>query len=150
MENQDTNQSLFDLRFDENVKQNLRSAAVWGGIAAIISISGSALGLINYFVQAGKPKTYRFEGFQEMRTQASSSNSIVSVIITLLIAIFLFYFLNQFSKTTKAGIDGNNSQQISQGLGSLSSYFKIIGVLLIICIVIFGLVVLVLGIGSKT
>ncbi len=60
MENQDTNQSLFDLRFDENVKQNLRTAATWGGIAAIISIIGSALGLINYFVQAGKPKTYRF------------------------------------------------------------------------------------------
>ena len=149
MENQDTNQSLFDLRFDENVKQNLRTAATWGGIAAIISIIGSALGLINYFVQAGKPKTYRFEGFQEMRVQTNNSNNLVSVIITLLIAIFLFYFLNQFAKTTKAGIDGNNPQQISQGLGSLSSYFKIIGVLLIICIVIFGLVILVLGIGSK-
>src|SRR5260221_6308597 len=149
MENQDTNQSLFDLRFDENVKQNLRTAATWGGIAAIISIIGSALGLINYFVQAGKPKSYRFEGFQEMRVQTNNSNNLVSVIITLLIAIFLFYFLNQFAKTTKAGIDGNNPQQISQGLGSLSSYFKIIGVLLIICIVIFGLVILVLGIGSK-
>ncbi len=84
-----------------------------------------------------------------MRVQTNNSNNLVSVIITLLIAIFLFYFLNQFAKTTKAGIDGNNPQQISQGLGSLSSYFKIIGVLLIICIVIFGLVILVLGIGSK-
>jgi small-conductance mechanosensitive channel len=149
MENQDTNQSLFDLRFDENVKQNLRAAATWGGIAAIISIIGSALGLINYFVQAGKPKTYRSEGFQEMRVQANNSNNIVSVIITLFIAIFLFYFLNQFAKTTKAGIDGNNPQQISQGLGSLSSYFKIIGVLLIICIVIFGLAILVIGMSSK-
>ena len=149
MENQDTNQSLFDLRFDENVKQNLRAAATWGGIAAVISIIGSALGLINYFVQAGKPKTNRFEGFQEMRVQTNNSNNIVSVIITLLIAIFLFYFLNQFAKTTKAGIDGNNPQQVSQGLGSLSSYFKIIGVLLIICIVIFGLAILVIGMGSK-
>ena len=144
MENQDTNQSLFDLRFDENIKQNLRATAQWGGIAAIISISKSALGLINYFIQMGKAKTYRFEGFQEMRVQASSTNNLASVIITLLISIFLFYFLNQFARITKAGIDNNNPEQISQGLGNLSSYFKIIGVLLIICIVLFGLAMLVI------
>jgi ABC-type Fe3+ transport system permease subunit len=148
MENQDTNQSLFDLHFDENVKQNLKGAATWAGIAAIISIAGSFLGLISYFIQKGKPKTYQFEGFQEMRAQTERSTNIVSVILTLIIGLFLFYFLNRFARITKAGIDSNNQQQIGEGLGNLSSYFRIIGVLFIIGIIFFCLALLI-GIGSK-
>lgn len=147
MENQDTNQSLFELHFDENVKQSLRGAATMGGVAALVSILGSALGLINYFVAKNNPKTDRFESLPEMRTETTGSGNLAGVILSLIISIFLFYFLNRFSKITKAGIDGNNQLQISEGLGSLASYFKIIGVLLIICIVLVALV-LAVGIGS--
>ena len=41
MENSTSDKSLFDLSFDENVKQSLKGAATWGGIAAIVSLIGS-------------------------------------------------------------------------------------------------------------
>ena len=148
MENQDVNKSLFDLSFDENTKQQLKGAATWGGFAAIISLAGSILAIISYFIQRGNTKSYQFEGFPEMRAQSQSSGNIVSAFITFIIGLVLFYFLYKFSKKTKAGVDGSNQPLISEGLGSLSSYFKIIGVILILCIVFIGLAVLI-GIGSK-
>jgi len=147
MENQDTGKSLFDLSFDENSKQQLKGASTWGGYAAIISIAASVLSLVNYFIQRNNVKSYQFEGFPEMRTTAGSGN-IVSAFISFIVAIFLFYFLNKFSKTTKAGIDGSNQPLISEGLGSLASYFKIIGVLLILCIVFVGLALMIV-LGSR-
>ena len=147
MENQDAGKSLFDLSFDENAKQQLKGAATWGGFAAIIAITGSILAFINYFIQKSNPKSYQFEGFPEMRAQSQSSGNFVSVIITFVLGIVLFYYLNKFSRSTKAGIDGSNQQMISEGLGNLSTYFKIIGVLLIIAIV-FVCLALLIGIGS--
>ena len=146
MENQDTDKSLFDLSFDENTKQQLKGAATWGGIAAIVAIIGAILSFINYFIQKNNVKSFQFEGFPEMRTSQSSGN-IVSSIITLALGIVLFYYLNKFSKSAKAGVDGSNQQMINEGLGSLSTYFKIIGVLLIIAIV-FVCFALLIGIGS--
>jgi hypothetical protein len=146
MENQDTDKSLFDLSFDENTKQQLKGAATWGGIAAIVAIIGAILSLINYFIQRNNVKSFQFEGFPEMRAQ--SSGNIVSSIVTFGLSIVLFYLLNKFSKSTKAGIDGSNQPMINEGLGSLSTYFKIIGVLLIIAIA-FVCLALLIGIGTK-
>lgn len=144
MENQDITPSLFDLKADENVKQQLRGAAHWGGIAALVSMIVTGLGLVNYIVESAKPKPsfYRSEGFERNFIQTEQSDNIVSVVISLIIGIFLFIFLNRFSKNTKAGIDGDNQELVTEGLGNLSTYFKIIGVLLIIILVLFGLALL--------
>ena len=69
------------------------------------------------------------------------------MVITLIIGIILFYFLNKFSRSAKAGVDTNDHYLINEGLGSLSTYFKFIGVLLIIILVLFALGILI-GIGQ--
>ena len=146
MEN--NNKSLFDINFDENVKQNLKGAAKWGGIAAIVSLVGSILGLVNYFVEKGKTPKYVGSGYESIRVQqATDAGGFVSVAITLIIGIILFVFLNRFSRKAKSGVDTSDQYLINEGLGSLSTYFKFIGVLLIILIVLFGLALLI-GIGQ--
>ena len=148
MENSTSDKSLFDLSFDENVKQSLKGAATWGGLAAIVSLIGSILGLVNYFVEKGKESRYGGNSLEEMQIQqAANTGGFVSVVITLIIGIILFYFLNKFSRSAKAGIDTNDHYLINEGLGSLSTYFKFIGVLLIIILVFFALGILI-GIGQ--
>ena len=148
MENSTSDKSLFDLSFDENVKQSLKGAATWGGLAAIVSLIGSILGLVNYFVEKGKESRYGGNSLEEMQIQqAANTGGFVSVVITLIIGIILFYFLNKFSRSAKAGIDTNDHYMINEGLGSLSTYFKFIGVLLIIILVLFALGILI-GIGQ--
>lgn len=147
MENSNTDKSLFDISFDETVKQNLKGAATWAGIAAFVSLIGSILGLVNYFI--AKQRITRYDGFEGIRTQqVTTVTGFVSVAISLIIGIILFVFLNKFSMKSKAGVDGNDQYLINVGLASLSTYFKFIGVLLIIIIVIAGLVFMI-GVGQN-
>jgi hypothetical protein len=146
MENINLDKSLFDISFDENVKQNLKGAAIWGGIAAIASLIGSILSLVNYFVQKGRINRYG-GGYREAQ-QAANIGGFVSVAITLIIGILLFVFLNKFSRMSKSGVDAGDPHLINEGLGSLSTYFKFIGVLLIIMIFLVGLSVMI-GIGQN-
>ncbi len=136
MENTGTDKSLFDINFDENVKFNLKGAALWGGIAAIVSLVGSIIGLIDYFVQRQKIKriysSYGDIGLQ----QPDQTGGFVSVFISLVIGIVLFVFLNKFSKKTKLGVDTNDQYLINEGLRGLSAYFKTMGILVIIVIVL--------------
>ena len=142
MEN--TNQSLFDINFDENVKQSLKGAAIWGGIAAIVSLVGSILGLVNYFVQKAKMDRFYSEGGEEiMRMQRTSeAGGLFNVALSLIIGIILFVFLFKFSNKTKTGVDTSDQYVINEGLGSLATYFKFIGILMIIFIALVGLVFL--------
>ncbi len=144
MENVNPDKSLFDISFDENVKQNLKGAATWGGIAAIASLIGSILGLVSYFVEKGKLDRYGNSDAQ----LATNVSGFVSVALTLCIGLILFVFLNKFSRKSKSGVDAGDPYLINEGLGSLSTYFKIIGALLIIMIVLVGLGVLI-GIGQN-
>lgn len=146
MEN--TNKSLFDINFDENVKQSLKGAATWGGIAAIASIIVSILGVVNYFIERGKLSKYGGGGYEAVRVQqAAEAGGFVSVAITLIIGIILFVFLSKFSRKAKSGVDASDQYLINEGLGSLATYFKFIGILFIIVIVIFGLALLI-GLGQ--
>jgi Na+/H+ antiporter NhaC len=149
MENQNTNQSLFDLSFNENLKSQLKGAAVWGGIAAITALASSVLNMVKAFMDKNNPQAeYRIEGFGDARMTTDSSGNIVSVVISLIISILLFYFLNRFSSLTKNGLNGNNQDMVSNGLGSLASYFITIGVLIIIILVIFLLVMAGIAAGA--
>lgn len=132
MENSSNNQSLFDMNFDDNVKLSLRETAVWAGLAAILSLVSAILGLVNYFVQMNKIRTV-MSGFGNYEPAPSATaGGILSPLISLGIGIALFVFLNKFARSAKAGVDANDSYLINEGLGGLSTYFKIVGVLIII------------------
>jgi hypothetical protein len=142
MENQDTNKSLFDINFDNNVKQDMRGAANWGGIAAIFSITAAILSVIAHFVARNRMES-QLEGFGEYQYQSQRADTLLYTIIALIIYGFMFYFLNRFARLTKTGLDGNNPQLITEGLNNLANYFKVIGVVIIIMLTLFFLVLLI-------
>jgi len=147
MENlQNEDSSLFSMNFDDNTKQQMKSAATVGGIAAIISIAGSALGLVGYIIQRTRPAPVILEGFGN--TTIPRSDNLVSTFISLVVAVVLFYFLNRFSTFVKKGIDGNISEHVTEGLGALANYFKTIGVLLIIALGLFTLAIVVVALAA--
>jgi hypothetical protein len=142
MENTSTNQSLFDLNFDDNVKLSIRETAIWAGLAAIVSLVSAILGLVNYFVQMNKLKQ-AMSGFGDYSPSTSATaGGMISPLISLGIGIALFVFLNKFARSAKAGVDANDSYLINEGLGGLSTYFKIVGVLIIIVLVFVALALL--------
>jgi cytochrome c biogenesis protein CcdA len=153
MENQNTptpeSSSLFDLGFDENTKTALKGTATVAGIAAILGIITAGLSAVGSFMEKKRVPA----GFEEYQSTQSTSNAfnMVGTVISLLIAFLLFYFLNKFANNTKTGLSGNNQGQVSEGLANLSSYFKTVGILLIIilCFVFLGLLALLAGSASS-
>ena len=84
-----------------------------------------------YFVSQGK--TSRYTGYEQ--TSAASASALITIIISFLIGVALFVFLSKFSRKAKSGVDASDQYLINEGLGSLATYFKFIGILLIIIIV---------------
>lgn len=148
MENQNTNQSLFGLKINENTKIQIKSAAALAGIAAILSLASSILKAIAAFTNKASQVEYRFEGFDQPATEVERTSNIAGAIFTLAISILLFYFLNRFSTKTKNGLNTSNQQMFNHGLGGLSSYFVTIGILIIIGLV-FALLGVLIAIGSN-
>jgi NADH:ubiquinone oxidoreductase subunit 6 (subunit J) len=148
MESQNTNQSLFDFNINENVKTHMRSAAVWAGSAAILSLVGAIIGIIRSVVQKNTVREYnRFEGFGQPRVTTSSSGGMLGAVISLIVAILLFYFLNRFATMTKNGLDNNNQSLVNSGLANLSSYFITVGIIVIILLA-FCVLILAIGVSS--
>lgn len=139
MENNTTGESLFDLQLDEGLKQSLRGTAVWAGIAAVVSLVSSLISFAAYFIQQNKLRHVYRE--YEMNLPAENSGNLASAVISFLIGLVLFGLLYKFSSRTKAGVDAGDPGQIYAGLNGLSSYFKLIGVLLIIVLVLVVLAV---------
>ncbi len=145
------NQSLFDLRINDNLRIHLRSAAVVAGIAALLSFASSILKVVTAFMNKGKTSLeYRYEGFNQTTASVERTSSIAGAIVTLVISILLFYFLNRFSTKTKTGLNVNNPQIVNTGFGGLSGYFVTLGILLIIFLALFLLFIVGMMAGSAS
>jgi hypothetical protein len=122
MEKEDINQSTFDVSYDENVKQSIKSAAEAGKAAAVAALVSTALMVLTFLVTAT-----RMYG-------PIPAVSILSVLIRVVVAGFLFYYLNKFATMARSGINGNDPATIGQGISGLGSYFKLAGTLLLIAV----------------
>lgn len=133
--------SVFEISFDERIKSAMREAAAWAGIAAMLSLANSILGLISYFVRISKVNAMLSDtGLQGARQPMMAG--LLSPLISVGIAVVLFIFLMKFSRSARQGIAGSDNYLVSEGLGGLATYFKIVGILIIIVLSFVALAVL--------
>jgi hypothetical protein len=120
MENEVISQSTYDVSYDENVKQSIKSAAEAGKAAAVAALISTALVVVAFLVTIN-----RYYG-------PVPGGTILGLLIRVVVAGFLFYYLNKFATLARMGINGNDPATIRQGISSLGSYFKLAGIILII------------------
>ena len=149
MENEISYSTTSTPLFDEYTKEKIVGAAKLAGIAALLSIIGSVIGVITFFINPNPvPKVVAKEGFDEKMVQFQASGTIISVILSLVFNLILFYFLYRFSTLTRKSIVENNHQLLSNGLYSLGTYFKIWVVLIILSILLMIVAVIAAGLGA--
>lgn len=113
------------LEVSPKLRSDLQEAATWAKIIAILALCSSALSLIVSFKRG----------------------MVFVSLISAAISVFIYIYLLKFSSQAKKGLQDNDQQMLNNGLGNLNTYFKILGVILIIgiSICVLGFIFLLIG-----
>jgi len=128
MENE-SNLSIFDLSIDEEGKSNLSAIAQWANINAIVGFTGVAVSVLGFIITMLRISSYG--GSASVMT-----SSFFGVFIGLIISLALNLSLLYAAVNIRKAVQLSNQTHLVTGLTRLAGYFKIFGILMIICIVI--------------
>lgn len=120
---QENNSSIFNFGFDDAGKSHLKNISQWAGICAVVAFVALGITLLEIVMMA-------------TRSSYAAGNilgtSFFQVVISLLMNILLYNASAQIRKALNA-VD---QTQLTRGLRTLKTYFKVYGILLIIVMVI--------------
>ncbi len=115
--------TIFDLNINDEGKAHLFSIAQWANISAIVGFTGIGITFISFVISI-----YKLGG--------NAVSDILGSLITLGITFLLNITLFNAAKNIKTGVVLTEQGQFTFGLTKLASYFKILGILTIIVLVI--------------
>ncbi len=154
---QNQNTSLFGLGIDENSKAQLSEAARWAKFLAIAGFVGLGLmiiyGIYMSFIFSSMlgQMDDRFGGMGGSGGLASSlgAGMIVFYIIMAIIGFFPLLFLLRFSNKMKAALDSNDQDVLNESFRNLKVYYRYIGIITIISLVLIVISILMMIVGSS-
>ncbi|HUR09973.1 MAG TPA: hypothetical protein VM012_01310 [Flavitalea sp.] len=128
--------NLFNVVVDIRSRQYLHNAASWARIIAILSFISSGFALITVF------------------TDRNDEYKIVTLIMSLIviaISVTVNIFLLRFGTNTLSSLQNMNQEKFNTGINGLHSYFKVIGIIMIICLSAVVLMILfaIIGLGLR-
>lgn len=136
--NQDT--SIFEFNMDEESKSHFSGIAQWANINAIVGLVALGVSVISTVVAIGRASSYA--------GGSAAGGGMVSLIIAIGISLALNITLLAAASNIKKGLEQTDQGFFGLGLTKLATYFKIVGILTIIVLVIavlFFLIVLLAG-----
>lgn len=151
------NSSLFSLTIDPATKSHLTETARWARFLSIFGMIMLALGLVVALM--GATVFTRFFGFptgvEDEAATAMGSQRIgmmIGVVILFAIAFFPLLFLLRFSNAMKRAIAANDQNRLNESFQNLKVYFRYLGILTIIFLVIYGIIIAigVMGVAANS
>lgn len=127
---EDKQQSIFSFSFDETSKDEMKGISQWGKINAVISLIMMVLNIIQFVMASGS--AYRSRGsFAGVYT-----DSPLLLFIQVGLSILLNVTLYSASQHMRRAIDASNPGLMNRGLAGLRNYYKIYGIVLIVCLIL--------------
>lgn len=133
--------NFFNISFDASARGQLKQVALWAKICTLCAFIGYGIAMIvaifghkDYSLEAGENSFGAY-------ARARSGTLTIWTILTVLGGVIINYFLYRFAIAAERGVQSMDPLKVNEGFNNLRIYFKILGILLIIC-----LVVVVLGI----
>ena len=123
--------NFFNIAFDDAVRSQVRGAASWAKICAICAFIGAGVAFLVALLG-----TSALNGFSRI-------GMMLGAFISAAISIFINYWLYRFAVSTTKGMDAMDSVKTNEGLNDLRTYFRILGIILIIVLSLFALGVLI-------
>jgi hypothetical protein len=153
MENQDQSDinqldNFFNIAFDAGARGQLRQVALWAKICTLCAFIGYGIALI---VAIFGHKDYSLEaGEISFGAYVRSGSSISGVLVSILVGGIINYFLYRFAVAAGRGVESMDTLKVNEGFNNLRIYFKILGIILIICLslVALGLLIGLIALGA--
>ena len=147
------NSSLFSLNIDPLTKTHLNETAKWARFLAILGMVVLALGLIVALMGAtvfttffGVPTTTDYPGAEAAMTTARITMVVTTVIASAIIFFPLLYLL-RFANAMKRAIAANDQNKLNVSFQNLKVYFRYLGIVAIIFLVLYGIIIAIGVIG---
>ena len=131
-QNQDLQNSIFELEVDNETRTSLYETAKWTkflGIVATVCLAIFILLFIIFGTRIGAAVSTLIPGGDTL-----NAGAMIIVVVLIFVAILgaLTYFLMKASSGIKLGLDTNNQEALNNGLNSMRIYFLIYGILTIL------------------
>jgi len=145
--------SLFSLSIDPVTKSHLNDTAKWARFLAIAGIVLLSLALIFTIlsVTVFPNSTYSrltVNGVEEERLTATMKIVLaICITIAFLIAFFPMWYLLQFSNQMKKALYNNDQQALNFSFLNIKRYFRYVGIIMMIVLVVYGLAFVFVGLG---
>ena len=138
------NQTLFSLNIDPVTKTNLNSVANWarflsiiGFVVLLVALIGSILTLTVYsdYIIGSSSDDPNGQQIARMLRWTTAITALVSIAIGYFPCLFLFKFANRMKKALHA----NSQEDLNRSFTLLKIYFRYLGIIILILIVIYSL-----------
>lgn len=140
MDQTGTSDIFSDLHVDTESRSLLQATTKWARITAIIGIVSAVVTLLTtvFGLSAG--------GNQLMT--AFMSGSLIVIIPMVIVIVILNIFLYRFSHSTATSLSTMDQNSFNQGISHLRTYFKILGIVIIVLIGFVLIVIIAFGLGA--
>jgi hypothetical protein len=130
--------NFFNISFDAAAREHLKSITSWAKICAICAFVGYAISLVVTFFGT---RTYASASSSDIgfSTYLRAGRSPLGTLLMVILFGIINYFLFRFSIDARRGLDSMDTVKLNEGLGSLRTYFKVYG---IIVVIVLGIVAL--------
>lgn len=131
--------NLLDIQTGEEIKSSFSALAKWINYAAIVGLLSAVLSLISAFL------TYnRVSGL----VPGSGASGLMGSMVGFAFSVFLNLTLFAAAKKMVAGLGGSDQFIFNEGLGKLSLYFRVIGIVVLILLIIALLIFMLAMLGA--
>ncbi len=126
------NNNLLELKVDEETKSHIIGIAQWANVTAIIALVNLMLSVVSTIYIVGRTRSYV--------AGDTAALGVVKLLITVTISLLLNLNLLAAARNLKIGIQTGDQGFFDLGLRKLATYFKIIGIILIVALAIIVLI----------
>lgn len=146
MENQNQLDNIFNLGFDDSGRDYLTTIALWARICSICAFIGYAVALFAAFFGKARLPDNEVSG---LAASFGRGSLIAGALISAIIGGAINYFLYRFGADAKDGLANMDQIKLNEGLMNLKTYFKILGILLLIILIICGLALVIVILSAS-
>jgi hypothetical protein len=146
MENENQLDTFFKISFNDNAREQLKAIALWARICALCAFVSYVVALIVAIFGKTVSSAYSEQSYQV--TSAVKTWAIASALISGIIGFAINYFLYRFATDAKKGLDTIDQVKLNEGLLNLKTYFKILGIIVLVALIICGIAFLFGILGS--